>query len=544
MDKLELVKQLRSGDSSSIQEIKKIVSEDLIKINEEFVSLFKDNSIKVTRDFWRKKAKPFTESDLISLGWKNFSSFKEEILGKDEDNTIRREDMDIVKQFTSKNKTYFVTSVIIGERLDIDLFNSIKTFAKVRKADIVILPMKPLNKDGEWTNEEYELLSPYLATEFVFNSNLMAYDFMLNSQMSNPLTGLGRYGQKEFSLIVASPKQQMISVPVSPSRMPHILLSTGSMSIPEYRKSRVGRFSEQDHIFGGVVVETKGDLFHVRHIQANKDKSFRDLNTVYYPDGLSLVMEDSEAIVLGDWHNGFTDPTARKSSFEQIKFYNPKLVFLHDFVDSYSISHHTQHDIKTKVKRNESKFATLENELNMAVTELETFVKQFPNVKFKIVASNHSPDHIVRYLSEGRWIEDTVNTKFSIDLFRDVVDGKDPVEEYIFRKSPGLKGNVEFLKRDQDVYVEGILCSSHGDKASGSSRGATPIGKELSFGSSVTGHSHTVSILRNAWTVGTNSYLTLDYTVGNPTSWIHANCVIFKEGRRQMLISVNGKWKG
>ena len=544
MDKLELVKQLRSGDFSSLTEIKKIVSEDLISINQEFISLFKDDTTKVTRDFWRKKAKPFTESDLTLIGWRNFTTFKEEILGKDEDNSIRREDMDIVKQFTSKNKTYFVTSVIIGERLGIDLYNSIKTFAKTRKADIVILPMKPLSKDGEWTNEEYELLSPYLATEFVFNSNLMAYDFMLNSQMSNPLTGLGRYGQKEFSLIVASPKQQMISVPVSPSRMPHILLSTGSMSIPEYRKSRVGRFSEQDHILGGVVVETKGDLFHVRHIQANKDKSFRDLNTIYYPDGLSLPMEDSEAIVLGDWHNGFTDPTARKSSFEQIKFYNPKLVFLHDFVDSYSISHHTQHDIKTKVRRNESKFATLENELNMAVMELEVFVKQFPNVKFKIVASNHSPDHIVRYLSEGRWIEDTINTKFSIDLFRDVVDGKDPVEEYIFRKSPGLRGNVEFLKRDQDVYVEGILCSSHGDKASGSSRGATPIGKELSFGSSVTGHSHTVSILRNAWTVGTNSYLTLDYTVGNPTSWIHANCVIFREGRRQMLISVNGKWKG
>jgi len=541
MDKIELVKELRSGNTSNLEEIKKQISQNLVEINNEFISTFSDPSSKVTRNFWRKKAKPFIESDLPLLGWKNFSQFKQSILGKEEQK-VRREDIDIVKQFSSKNKTYFVTSVIIGEKIDIEFFNSIKSFAKHRKAEIVILPMKSLYRDEQWSNEEYDLLSPYIATEYIFNSNLMAYDFMLNSQMTNPLTGLGRYGQKEFSLIVASPKQQMVSVPVSPSRMPHILLSTGSMSNPEYRKSRVGRFSEQDHIIGGVVVETKGDLYHVRHVQCNKDKSFRDLNTIYESDSWKNV-EDSEAIVLGDWHNGLTDPTARKSSFEQIKFYNPKQVFLHDFVDSYSISHHTQYDIKTKVRRNESKFATLENELNMAVEELEVFVKQFPNVKFKIVASNHSPDHIVKYLSDGRWIEDTVNTKFSIDLFKDVIEGKDPVEEYVFRKNPILKNNIEFLKRDKDVYVEGILCSSHGDKASGSSRGSTPIGKELSFGSSITGHSHTVSILRNAWTVGTNSYLTLDYTVGNPTSWIHANCVVFKEGKRQMLISIKGKWK-
>ena len=476
MDKIELVKELRSGNTSNLEEIKKQISQNLVEINNEFISTFSDPSSKVTRNFWRKKAKPFIESDLPLLGWKNFSQFKQSILGKEEQK-VRREDIDIVKQFSSKNKTYFVTSVIIGEKIDIEFFNSIKSFAKHRKAEIVILPMKSLYRDEQWSNEEYDLLSPYIATEYIFNSNLMAYDFMLNSQMTNPLTGLGRYGQKEFSLIVASPKQQMVSVPVSPSRMPHILLSTGSMSNPEYRKSRVGRFSEQDHIIGGVVVETKGDLYHVRHVQCNKDKSFRDLNTIYESDSWKNV-EDSEAIVLGDWHNGLTDPTARKSSFEQIKFYNPKQVFLHDFVDSYSISHHTQYDIKTKVRRNESKFATLENELNMAVEELEVFVKQFPNVKFKIVASNHSPDHIVKYLSDGRWIEDTVNTKFSIDLFKDVIEGKDPVEEYVFRKNPILKNNIEFLKRDKDVYVEGILCSSHGDKASGSSRGSTPIGKE------------------------------------------------------------------
>ena len=541
MDKLELVKQLRSGDISSLEQIKKILSEDLIKINEEFIHVFEDSNSKVTRNFWRKKAKPFNEADLSLIGWKNFTAFKEEILGKDEDNIIRREDMDIVKYSNSKNKTYFVTSAIIGERINIEFLDSIKTFAKDRKAEIVILPMKSLNRDSEWSNDEYELLSPYLATEYSFNPNLIAYDFMLNCQMTVPLTGISRFGQKQYSIIVASPKQQLVSVPVSVSKLPHLLMSTGSISVVDYKKNRIGRISDQDHVIGGIIVEVKGELFHTRQVQANKDNSFRDLNKLYSQS--VEVLEDSEAIVLGDWHNGFTDPNARKASFEQIKLYKPKVVFLHDFVDSYSISHHLEKDIISKSRRVDTKFATLEKELKLAVSELETLVKTFPNVQFKIVSSNHSPDHILRYLKEGRWIEDTLNTKFSIDLFRDAIDDKDPVEEYIFRMNPSLRASVEFLKRDQDVYVEGILCSAHGDKGSNGSKGSVNS-KELSYGSSVTGHSHTPSILRNTWVVGTNSLLSMDYTLGSPSSWLHANCVIFKQGRRQMLISVDGKWRG
>jgi len=537
MDKLELVKQLRSGDTSNLEQIRNILIEDLKVFNEEYMSSFDGDQI--VRNEWRRKAKPFNEEDLRLAGWKNFSHFKEAILGKEEG--IKREDLDIVKSATVKNKTYFVTSAIIGERIDMEFFNSILNFVKDRKAELVVLPMKALYRDSEWSEDEYNLLTPYLATEYVFNSNLIAYDFMLNCQMTVPLTGISRFGQKQYSVIVASPKQQLQSVPVSVSKLPHLLMSTGSISLVDYRKTRVGRISDQDHVIGGLVVEVKGDLFHPRQIQANKDKSFREMNKLYTPTGIESI-DGSEAIVLGDWHNGFTDPKARKSSFEQIKLYKPKVVFFHDFIDSYSISHHLEHDIVSKVKRVETKFSTLENELNMAVNELETIVKMFPDVQFKIVASNHSPDHINRYLKEGRWVTDSVNTKFSIDLFSDFINEKDPIEEYIFRQKPFLRGNVEFLKRDQDIYVEGILCSSHGDKGSNGSKGSVNS-KELSYGSSVTGHSHTASILRNTWVVGTNSLLSLDYTVGSPSSWLHANCVIFKEGKRQMLISVDGKWK-
>ena len=58
---------------------------------------------------------------------------------------------------------------------------------------------------------------------------------------------------------------------------------------------------------------------------------------------------------------------------------------------------------------------------------------------------------------------------------------------------------------------------------------------------SLTGNSP--SITHDAWVVGTNSYLSRDYTAGSPSSWFHTACILYRGGQRTLISSILGKYK-
>ena len=93
----------------------------------------------------------------------------------------------------------------------------------------------------------------------------------------------------------------------------------------------------------------------------------------------------------------------------------------------------------------------------------------------------------------------------------------------------------------EDMRIAGCQLAAHGDKGPNGSHGnLTSI--EKSYLNSVTGHSHTPKILRNAWSVGTTSKLKLNYNSG-PSSWLHASVGLYENGQKQMYISIEGKWR-
>jgi len=81
----------------------------------------------------------------------------------------------------------------------------------------------------------------------------------------------------------------------------------------------------------------------------------------------------------------------------------------------------------------------------------------------------------------------------------------------------------------------------HGDigpnGARGSIKNIAKIGER-----SVVGHSHVCSILMGTFQVGTSSKLQLEYNHG-PSSWMHAHCVVHKNGKRQMIFIMDGDWR-
>ncbi len=493
------------------------------------VELTRQWDMVVTRDAVKNKY-----NSLIQFGNPESKEFKAPEFAKNRDYF----DKTISDEGKRGKRVYFVTSAVAGCELDKEFFKSVENFCKDRSANLVVLPMRGINsKDEEYSEEVLEQLSDYFYTDYTFNSNLEAFDVALNPNQINPLTGLQRVTKKS-SVIVASPKQNMDVIPVSNVGVPHLLHSTGAITSATYNTNRIGMIATEDHIVGGLIVEIEDDkIFHIRQVQAGPNGEFYDVNKKYTKKGVEKA--EAEAIVLGDIHSGNEDQTAINAWHELINETKPKSVFMHDFFDARSVSHHEENNLYAKITRPEV-FQLLRNELDNLAKTVKAWSSKFPGVKFFVVKSNHD-EHLERYLDEGRYVKDHHNYRLALDLAIYRSDGFSPLEKYVERIYGRIK-NFIWLKRDEDIKVAGVQLAAHGDKGPNGSRG-TLGGTEKSYQDSITGHSHTPKIIRGAWQVGTSTKLRLPYNSGGPSSWLHASCLLYENGQKQMIISVSGKWR-
>lgn len=453
---------------------------------------------------------------------------------------LNRENININYKNEKKKKIFFVSSIIPNFKINNNFVNTIKTYCDINNASFVLLPMKGIDKnDFFYLDEDWKQIQKYIFTNYIFNKNLKAFDILLSPQQINPLTGLERYGQKDFSLIIASPKQQMKSVPVSLNKLPHVLWTTGTICRnTNYKNNRIGKLGSQDHIIGGLIVEIDNDNFYIRPVQASKDGSFIDLNKKYYKD--TVKNYNSPILYMGDSHAGWEDLSALSSTFDQIEKLKIKKIFVGDLFDGTSISHHHEHDIHSQIDRPKH-LNTLEKELNTVANYLINIINKFPKLKIYIIRSNHD-EHLDKYLKERKFINDRFNYELSLELSLYVLQNKNPIEEWIKINYPKIYKNLIWLKRESSYKIKNIELACHGDKGSDGKWGSA-LNLEKSYGSCVVGHAHSPQILRSVYIVGTNSKFNLPYTKGAALSWLHANCIIYDNGQRQLLISFNGKWK-
>lgn len=514
---------------------KDVILSDLIRLDIEFKK--KNPDAFCPRDYYREYG-TYSEK-FVNLLFGNYSTFKKEALKIIEKNKKTRDDYEIKKSKNNLKKTYVVTSAVAGADVDENFFKSIKTFCNYNNAELIILPMRGVYKSDEGFDELLLDYADSMCSEMVFNTNLKAQDFKLNPQQILPLTGLARLGNKSTSMIIASPKQELISIPTNSDTEPHIIHTTGAITKPNYANNRIGSLAHQDHKLGFLIVEIASkDIFHIRQVQCfNDDGSFYDLNKLYTPTTVKTAKSDT--FVLGDIHCGEEDPTAIKAWKEIINYTNPQYIILHDTFNAISISHHAINNIKEQVQRPEH-LNTLEKELNYLGETLCKWEREFPDKKFYIVYSNHD-NALIRYLQEGRYVFDRFNHRLALELAIYMLDNKNPIEEYIKSKFPINKNNFIWLKLDDDFKRADIQLSSHGHAGKNGSRGSLK-NLETALGPCIIGHSHTPTILRDAWSVGTSTYLRTHYSTG-PSSWLHASCLLYDNKQRQLIIAINGKWK-
>lgn len=465
------------------------------------------------------------------------------------DDIMTEHQLDLLRDVVKNNNKFVITTAVTGCELDTKMYKTVKQYCELNNAALLVLvasdPASNLDRgtlgriDKRLTNEAIVLEDTEL------NSNIFLSTIKLSAKQIDPITGLGRIGQRNGTFVYASPKQRLKSSPISNIKMPHFLMTTGAITIPDYTSAnymsnRTAYIAEYDHVMGGLIVEIgNSDEYHFRQFQCDNGRMI-DLGIQY--DGKTTKEVRPEAFVLGDWHAGSTCPMAKKVWEDICKVLKPKKLVMHDLFDGASINHHEAHNIDLKAKRARSGQLDLEEELKIVAKDLKYLSKLTDEVV--VVKSNHD-EFLSRFLVKGDFRNDPHNyrTFLYLGLYMQDNPGKDILKHGV-EKLGGLDGraaNVRWLKRDEDFYVQGIQLGAHGDKGANGARGGLKS-MEFAYGQSVTGHSHSPEIIRGAWQVGTSSLLKLGYNVG-PSSWLNSSCLVYHNGQRQLINAIGGKYK-
>lgn len=460
--------------------------------------------------------------------------------------------IDLLRETVQKHNKFVITTAVTGCGLYTKAYDSVKQYCKSNDAALLVLvasdPASNLDRgtlgriDKRLTGEAIVLEDTHL------NSNIFLSTIKLSAKHVDPVTSLTRVGQREGSFIYASPKQRLKASPVSNIKMPHFLMTTGAITVPDYRSTnymsnRSAYIAEHDHVMGAIIVEIgDSDEYHFRQIQFDDKGRFIDLGLQYDGKNKGLKEIRPEAFVLGDWHSGSTCPMAKEVWKQVCDDTKPKKLVLHDMFDGRSINHHEAHNIDSLAKRAAMGHLNLLDELKLVARDLEELDKWVDELV--VVKSNHD-EFLKRFLQKGNFADDPYNYKTFLKLALQFVETSgDPLKfgvEELGELDGNVAKNVRWLERDEDFIVSGIQLGAHGDKGANGARGGLKS-MEKAYGNSVTGHSHSPEILRGAWQVGTSSKLKLSYNVG-PSSWLNTSCIVYPNGQRQLINAIGGKYK-
>lgn len=448
------------------------------------------------------------------------------------------------------HKKFIITTAVTGCAVDEGFYASLKTYCKANKAALLVLVASDPAHNKEHNRGGYGTIDQNLAKETIvvedtyLNSNFFISTIKLSAKQINPTTGLGDIGQREGSFVFASPKQSMTLESTSNEKLPHVMMTTGAITQPNYvtdmyMSERTAYIADKHHVMGAVYVNILDDKnYGYTQIQMmSGDGSFVHLGKRYHPNG-KTTNEAPEALVCGDWHSGETDPLVKVATEEMLGFFKPKKVILHDTFNGASINHHEEDNMIMKAVKFIHNMPSLEQEFVGLRDDLQWFCKQVPEVI--LVKSNHDEFLSGNYLKYAKYARDPQNHYFSLDLAKAMMEGKDPVKFGV--EKVGLKAtNIRWLQRDDDFKIAGIQLGAHGDIGASGSRGNLK-GMRKAYGLSVTGHSHTPGIWHGAYAVGTSSLLRLSYNRG-PGSWMQTHCLVYADGSRQLINMIKGQWK-
>ena len=444
-----------------------------------------------------------------------------------------------------QHKRLVITTAVNGQPVHEAFLNSIAHFCKKNDAMLLLIPCHDpahnLDNEIEWHMDASISDCEYVFEKLPLNSNIHISSVRVTAKQMKPTTQMDRFASADGSMILGSPKQSLEYVPVSNTKFPHALMSTGAITLPNYKSSRgnslrTAFIAEHDHIVGAVIVEIQdNNIYHFRQIQSDEDGSFADLGTLYSGNKTSKIIPK---MIIGDYHAGEHSESAQQAWIDLQKLTGADEVVLHDLYNGLSSNHHDEGKMVTLARRASVGKLDVAKELAITGSVLNLWTSKV--AKVTVVRSNHD-EFLHRWVERAAFTKDPYNFQIGCQLAEKWIDGIDPLV-YGIQLHGNLKRpeRINWLDRDQDYRIAGVECGSHGDLGANGSRGSR-ANLERSYGRAIIGHSHSPGILRGIFQVGTTSLLKLDYNRG-PSSWINCSCLLYSNGQRQLINSIEGNW--
>lgn len=447
------------------------------------------------------------------------------------------------KKEIKKTKNYIVTYAQANTPILKELWKNILAYKKELSAELIVIPGTYINPSSEFANYEqgwHPEVLPYMhAREDKLHKYLsIISDANVLPTAERPLRGFEGVTGEESS-IIGHPRHHVEVVPTLPQSRDKFLMTTGAVTVPNYRNARVGKKAKFHHVQGFLVVEVFDDeSFVFRHVSATKDGSFQDL---CYKASKGKVSKKgkSDTIVLGDLHLKYRDEEMLAETRKIARKLGVNYLVTHDIFDGYSINHHEAKDLISQAIKEKKG----ENDLNNELADMLNWIKDWTDKekwKMVIVPSNHN-DWLDKWIRLQQGHKDIKNFELFIELQRVLFNEEAPkglvaylIDRYI------EESKVITLGRHESFNRLGFELNNHGDLGSNGAKGTPNTFKKLNV-KIVSGDKHFLYSLDGAHGVGISTHKDMGYNKGL-SSWTKSHGVIHENGKYQHLIFVNGKF--
>lgn len=451
----------------------------------------------------------------------------------------------------TQSARYLVTYAQNATPVHAGFWAALRVYAKETGAKLLVIPGRYHNPTSIWSQnaQHSDWWAPDLE-EYLFagrhsvGPNLTIYgDISIQPTAVRPLSGFEVFAGAS-SAVFGHPRLQLQTIATA-TRQPRLLFTTGAVTLPNYTDSKAGKRGDAHHVFGAAVIERAGKYFYTRQINAEDDGSFIDLDKRYTPDGVEQA-PPALALVCGDIHVEKSEPAVLNATLYAedsiASVLKPQKIIYHDVLDFEVRNHHTINSFTDRYHRAVGKRENIiENELKRVMTFLESTPKYAEPV---VIASNHD-EAFDRWLQNTDPRQDPINARLFHKMWAALLD--DHANTGVF--APALETyaklaghtRTKFVRRNEEYRVADITCGFHGDKGLNGSRGSTQSMAKLGV-KTISGHSHQPAILDGAYVTGVVAQLDHGYNL-KPSGWLHCSAVVYPNGKRTLLIVIDGKWR-
>ncbi len=454
------------------------------------------------------------------------------------------------------SKTYIITAAQNGTPIHGVFWNCLTNAAKYLDAELMVIPIRYKNPTSRWSesqaNEEQwapETVPFLWNVRKSLNQNLtLLGDVKTQPTAGDPLNGFDPI-TGGASGILGHTKVALRCIPAPSNRMAKVMATTGACTVANYTDSKAGKLGEFHHTLAALIVEVEGKKFHMRHVYYDaKTQSFTDLETRFH-ENKAVRAPRPLALVMGDTHVDYICPNVEKVTFGKggiVDTLKPEHLVWHDLMDGYSCNpHHNGNPFNAIAKAMSGRDSVAEE-----VKRACHFVKErTPEGCLSVIVPSNHDDFLRRWVVTHDWKSDPVNAEFYLKVALEMVQktrfgagGTEyPSPFPMIFPSVVDTSNIKVLRGSESFVLGGIELGMHGDRGPNGARGSARNLRRIGV-RSIIGHSHTPAIEEGCTQVGTSTLLRLEYN-GGPSSWLNAHCLVNADGKRQLLLIVDGAYR-